>query len=210
MHAAGQNPQDARCALRNGLRWHRKQRHIPAVLMGDDLTSRPLHRKQDEVLYKAYRKGRYSPYAAGLQKICKCCDLARRRDQQWLWVDTCCIDKGSSAELSEAINSMFYYYNKAEECYAFLSDVSTAAGADLLDGLQKSQWFTRGWTLQELIAPQRVVFIASTWDIIGEKWFPESDSHLGDIISNITGIPLEVLAVPQSRFFFSVSIDMHA
>ena len=98
---------------------------------------------------------------SGWSKIENACAVARRRHHcEWLWIDTCCIDKGSSAELSEAINSMFAWYLRCNVCLAYLSDVPTCENpAECNAYLRASRWFTRGWTLQELIAPARnVVF----------------------------------------------------
>jgi hypothetical protein len=103
-------------------------------------------------------------------------DTARSRAAAWgfeyVWVDTCCIDKTSSAELSEAINSMFSWYQKADVCYVYLSDYLFPARKDnSLDEefFKNSRWFTRGWTLQELIAPESVVFFNESWHDIGTK-----------------------------------------
>jgi hypothetical protein len=83
------------------------------------------------------------------------------------WVNTCCIDKSSSAELSEAINSMFLWYKNAELCYAYLVDIT---GTDPENReFAASRWYTRGWTLQELLAPKTVIFIAKDWRVIGSK-----------------------------------------
>jgi hypothetical protein len=111
----------------------------------------------DEVTFKDMRKYREAAKdKAGYTKVQKCCEKAREDGHQYVWIDTCCIDKRSSAELSEAINSMWKWYHKAEVCYAYLADVSIAEfvppeGEN--DVLSNSRWFTRGWTLQELIAP---------------------------------------------------------
>jgi hypothetical protein len=86
------------------------------------------------------------------------------------WIDTCCIDKSSSAELSEAINSMFKWYNDAEVCYAFLSDVNADEDPNAWpSSFRNSRWFTRGWTLQELIAPGVVYFYGAGWKQIGSR-----------------------------------------
>jgi hypothetical protein len=99
------------------------------------------------------------------------------------WIDTCCIDKTSSAELSEAINSMFDWYGDAEICYAYLSDVLGSGDLDQrLRDFTKSRWFKRGWTLQELIAPTIVVFFAQDWSVIGSR------SSLIGTIAQTTGI----------------------
>ena len=89
----------------------------------------------------------------------------------WAWADTCCIDKTSSAELTEAINSMFQYYYRSEICYAYLSDVRPAAmQGELPWEFKLSAWHKRGWTLQELIAPKVVVFMTNGWTRIGTKY----------------------------------------
>ncbi|KAH7406437.1 hypothetical protein DE146DRAFT_607355 [Phaeosphaeria sp. MPI-PUGE-AT-0046c] len=119
----------------------------------------------------------------GYQKIRQCCEQALEDGLQWAWVDTyaCCIDKTSTAELSEAINSMFRWYRKAKVCYAFISDVIT------VNSLPKSRWFTRGWTLQELVAPRDVRFYNSGWHFLGSKL------DLRQVIHSITTIEEEVL-----------------
>jgi len=80
---------------------------------------------------------------AGYNKIAGCCGLAVRDGFEWAWIDTCCIDKRSSAELSEAINSMYHWYWQATICYAYMSDVSN--GPEWEQELRESRWFTRGW-----------------------------------------------------------------
>ncbi|KDR71709.1 hypothetical protein GALMADRAFT_74688, partial [Galerina marginata CBS 339.88] len=130
---------------------------------------------------------------AGYAKIKKCCERAIQDGFKYVWIDTCCIDKTSSSELSEAINSMYQWYKSAIVCYAYLSDVQ--AGGDQESPFSKSRWFTRGWTLQELIAPNTLIFYDSTWTEIGTKFSLQED------ISNITGIPREALAFkPMSEF----------
>ncbi|PVH90399.1 HET-domain-containing protein [Periconia macrospinosa] len=107
------------------------------------------------------------PYAremAGYYKIERCCQQAALDGFEWVWVDTCCIDKRSSSELQEAINSMYHWYWYAEICYAYLEDVSADS-----QGLLKCRWFTRGWTLQEILAPLVVEFFDRDWRRIGTK-----------------------------------------
>ena len=110
---------------------------------------------------------------AGYSKIRSCCALAAQEGFEYVWIDTCCIDKTSSAELSEAINSMFRWYQKAHVCYAYLADVRIFdSGPWSPDGgreFRESRWFTRGWTLQELLAPRRVVFYGRDWQEFGSK-----------------------------------------
>ena len=100
----------------------------------------------------------------------------------------CCIDKTSSAELSEAINSMFRWYQNAAVCYAFLSDVPSCLDSSAMKlNLAKSRWFTRGWTLQELIAPANLIFFSMDWNPLGTK------SQIHNILSSITGIEKKFL-----------------
>lgn len=101
---------------------------------------------------------------SGYQKIERACQQAKRHSLPYLWADTNCIDKTSSAELSEAINSMFSWYKNATTCYAYLYDVGPAPTEA---EFSESKWFTRGWTLQELLAPTHLVFYASDWSSIG-------------------------------------------
>ncbi|OQN95615.1 hypothetical protein B0A48_18692 [Cryoendolithus antarcticus] len=116
---------------------------------------------------------------------------------EWLWMDTCCINKESAAELSEAINTMFEWYHNAELCLAYLADVKTGDG---ISSFEQSVWFERGWTLQELLAPQTVVFVTKGWQVIGHKGDSTSNKcrlfigcNLGKRIAQVTGIPEEVL-----------------
>ncbi|KAI0629459.1 heterokaryon incompatibility protein-domain-containing protein [Trametes polyzona] len=121
-------------------------------------------------------------------KIRECCILAQSHGYEWLWIDTCCIDRTSSAELSEAINSMYNWYARAQVCYAFLYDVPPSrdlAGRD--SAFRKSKWFTRGWTLQELIAPRCLLFVAQDWSVIGTK------ASMAPLLEDITGVGADVL-----------------
>jgi hypothetical protein len=125
---------------------------------------------------------------AGYQKILGCCRQALRDGLEHVWVDTCCIDKSSSAELSEAINSMFRWYQNAQACYAYLHDVPadperlTDDSDAVYSAFRECRWFTRGWTLQELLAPGLVQFFDTGWFFIGTKI-----SNIGSI-EKVTGI----------------------
>ena len=150
----------------------------------------------------------------GFKKIQLCCDQALEDMIEFVWVDTCCIDKSSSAELSEAINSMFAWYQRSVVCYAYLVDVHTwstyrtedANGAwvgastrndasfpqvlEPIGRVMGSTWWTRGWTLQELIAPSEVIFYANGtpgWSKIGDK------STLLELVAQRTGIEKYIL-----------------
>ncbi|KDR71697.1 hypothetical protein GALMADRAFT_775520 [Galerina marginata CBS 339.88] len=125
---------------------------------------------------------------AGYRKIENCCKQARKDGFDYVWIDTCCIDKTSSAELSEAINSMYKWYKRARVCYVYLSDVPTDDDTSAKGSkFSSSRWFERGWTLQELLAPTSVVFYGRDWVEIGTKY------SLREEISNATRIPCEVL-----------------
>ena len=124
---------------------------------------------------------------AGFSKIMGCCNQAKLDGIEWVWIDTCCIDKTSSAELSEAINSMYAWYKDSEVCYAFLADVPPLDPFFPTDAFEKARWFKRGWCLQELIAPRKIEFYAADWTEIGTRWSLHSQ------IERITGIPAAFL-----------------
>lgn len=147
------------------------------------------HWGNGEVSYLDFLDATTRETLEGFTKIKHTCQQARRDGLHYAWVDTCCIDKSSSAELSEAINSMFKWYRGAAVCYAYLWDVPSGDSPRSSAGskFRKSLWFTRGWTLQELIAPTRVEFYNATWSLIGEK------SGLRRVIEAITGIDANIL-----------------
>src|SRR3569833_1527568 len=123
----------------------------------------------------------------GYAKIRFCGNQAWRDGWQFFWVDTCCIDKSNSTELQEAINSMFCWYRDAEKCYVYLSDLVPGDEEATRANLRQCRWFTRGWTLQELIAPRRVEFFDQDWSYIGSRRELQGD------ISDITRIHPSVL-----------------
>ncbi|UNI23590.1 hypothetical protein JDV02_009400 [Purpureocillium takamizusanense] len=130
----------------------------------------------------------------GFAKISKTCALAESEGLKYAWVDTCCIDKTSSAELTEAINSMFQWYRDAITCYAWLADLPSSAvvgGRPERSSLGGCRWFTRGWTLQELIAPRAVQFFDQAWVPCGTK------ASIGDMLSEITRVKASVLEDPE-------------
>lgn len=122
---------------------------------------------------------------SGYSKIIACCEQAKRDNLHYAWADTCCIDKTSSAELSEAINSMFEWYKSSNVCYAYFSDVHTETAhsqGQMHLAIRNSRWFTRGWTLQEFLAPRRLAFFDSEWNFISFK------ADLVDLLGSVTGI----------------------
>ncbi|KAK5658381.1 hypothetical protein OQA88_2357 [Cercophora sp. LCS_1] len=184
----------------------------------------------DEVTYKDMHKYReLAEEKEGFTKIQFCAWQAIQDDLAYIWVDTCCINKSSSSELSEAINSMFRYYRDSHACYVHLADVPQRPGDGdfddsiiLVDFVQasvqldpkeiehqiwqrqflESRWFTRGWTLQELTAPFQVEFYSSDCQRLGSK------SSLQDLISRATRIPLAVLRDPLTVTSTSIAQRM--
>ncbi|KAK6075487.1 het domain-containing protein [Seiridium cupressi] len=168
---------------------------------------------------------------AGYHKVMQACEQAKRDGIRWLWCDTMCINKESSAELSEAINSMFQWYSNATVCYSYLTDVVFHDQASYLDVFpspsntqgwflhaihQKqdqivqevksrfmgSRWWTRGWTLQELLAPENVVFFSRDWRLLGRK------ADLASWITASTNIHREALEDKSSIRKFSIAQRM--
>ena len=136
-------------------------------------------------------------------KIRNVCIIAEQDGYQWVWVDNCCIDKTSSTELSEAINSMFRWYSCAEVCYAYLEDVPTDCVPEQRgSAFRKSRWHTRGWTLQELLAPALVIFMSKDWVRIGTK------HELADVLRDITNIRALFLKRERTCFVASVAERM--
>lgn len=124
----------------------------------------------------------------GLEKILFACQQAKEDGLEWAWVDTCCIDKTSSAELDESITSMYRWYDQSTQCYAYLSDVPYGLVGDLFASkLRASRWFTRGWTLQELIAPRQLTFFGQAWKRLGTR------STHSKVIHDITKVPGQLL-----------------
>ncbi|GAB1311833.1 hypothetical protein MFIFM68171_02043 [Madurella fahalii] len=139
---------------------------------------------EDEVSYQDFQDADLRGSKRGFAKIESTCERAKADGLSYVWIDTCCIDKSSSAELGEAINSMFTWYRLATVCYVYLEDVdSTAADQSIRD----SRWLTRGWTLQELIAPRVAQFYDCHWRLIGDK------NQLGDQLHDAAGIDTSIL-----------------
>jgi hypothetical protein len=155
-------------------------------------------------------------HKAGFKKIQLAAKQALQDGYYHVWVDTCCIDKTSSSELSESINSMSKWYKKAGICYAYLDDVDVHANRPEpwieSSGLQreyveeeelaKAKWFTRGWTLQELLAPDKLRFYVKGWTYVGDK------SYLEPKISRITGISIDALDSGNELGNYSVAMHM--
>ncbi|CAG9936164.1 unnamed protein product [Clonostachys rosea f. rosea IK726] len=126
-------------------------------------------------------------------KISKSCEISKSHMLDYVWIDTCCIDKRSSADLSEAINSMYNYYRDSVECLVYLSDVEAGGGdnnvtrTESLERLSRSRWFLRGWTLQELLAPRTRYFYDQSWNFI-----PSGDDLL-ETLARAGNLSVEIL-----------------
>ena len=168
----------------------------------DEQTFQDTRRFQDE-----YAASKPNPRDRASPKIRGACMLAEQHGYDWLWIDAPCIDKSSSAEVSEAINSMYRYYSLAEVCYAYLKDVPHG---DIFDREQpatreafsKSEWHRRGWTLQELIASKIVIFLSRDWTLLGTK------AELADLVESITQIPASLLGLKTQLAHFSIAQRM--
>jgi Heterokaryon incompatibility protein (HET) len=143
---------------------------------------------EDEVSFNDMADLERARTRRGFSKIERTCQLARQRNLEYAWVDTCCIDKSSSAELTEAINSMFRWYKQSHVCFVYLSDLLSTNESLLGTYLPQCRWFTRGWTLQELVASEEIEFYNYSWNLIG------TDESLRILISAITGIDWAVLS----------------
>jgi hypothetical protein len=148
----------------------------------------------EDLKTRDYEKSLDEEDKGGYRKISFCAKQARCDGLQYFWVDTCCIDKTNSVELQEAINSMFRWYKLSKRCYVYLSDVPSstpAVGAESdrrwKSAFRKSRWFSRGWTLQELLAPVSVEFFSRQGERLGDK------QSCKDTIHEVTGIPVDAL-----------------
>jgi hypothetical protein len=152
------------------------------------------HRWTDsEMLIEHVSNGTYKERKEGYRKLEFCAKQASQDNLEYFWIDTCCIDRWNKSERSEAINSMFQWYKNATRCYVFLPDVSVSTATEPIQRMdweasfRASAWFTRGWTLQELIAPVSVEFFSCEGQQMGDK------ASLDQLLHDITGIPLAAL-----------------
>jgi hypothetical protein len=149
---------------------------------------------EEEVTFKDLVEGK-GKNKAGYRKLRFCGEQAAKDSLRYFWVDTCCIDKSSSSELSEAVNSMFRWYQESARCYVYLSDVSTGSIASNGLSFRTSRWFTRGWTLQELLAPKLTFFYSAEGALLGDK------DSLAKEIAQITGITVTALQGRPLQYF---------
>ncbi|KAK8067423.1 heterokaryon incompatibility protein-domain-containing protein [Apiospora saccharicola] len=151
----------------------------------------------DEVEYADLQGTENGRSKYGFRKLLGACQEAIRSHKlSWLWADTVCIDRSSSAELSEAINSTYRWFQNCNICLAYLDDLCTSGQPE--DLLVNSRWMRRSWTLIELIAPRNLAFYNADWSLLGTK------ESLVSTLSRITQIDQAVLA--ESEALSDVSI----
>jgi hypothetical protein len=139
----------------------------------------------EEVIFGDMEGGRWKDKPAAT-KLALCSEQASRDGLEYFWVDTCCINKSTMEELQSSINSMFQWYRGAAQCYVYLSDVSIE-DVSWKAAFRTSKWFTRGWTLQELLAPTSIQFFSRERLRLGDKVSLEREIH------DITKIPIPAL-----------------
>lgn len=149
------------------------------------------------------RGRRNFPKEPSLRKIEGFCRAASSKYYKYVWLDTCCINQRDPVELSTAINSMYRWYKSAEVCFVYLHDYVHSSDGKFIDGMS-SVWFERGWTLQELIAPQAVEFFDKNWKRIGTR----EDPILQDSLSRRTGISRSILSHKREVGSMSVATRM--
>jgi hypothetical protein len=147
----------------------------------------------EQVLFSDMGKEAAKQKRAYHQKVLPACQKALEHGFDYMWIDTCCIDKSSSAELQEAINSMFKWYADSSICFVYLEDVC-ATTEDFESAMLESRWFTRGWTLQELVAPDKIIFHSQDWNELGTR------ASLASLISTKTNIDKKILTNPCPSF----------
>lgn len=150
----------------------------------------------EEVTYLHIQNPEACTHLPGYAKIELTCQQAIKDGFDWVWIDTCCIDKTSSAELSEAINSMFNWYKLSEICYAYLTDVIHDTNKP--EELCNSRWWTRSWTLQEFLCPEQLVFYDKDWTCLGTK-------HVKSLLI-ARNIGIDIGVIDGSRRMTTVSV----
>ncbi|KJA17720.1 hypothetical protein HYPSUDRAFT_46055 [Hypholoma sublateritium FD-334 SS-4] len=148
-----------------------------------------------EVTYTDWKSGKFSKESRGYRKLAEFCRItATQYDHKLAWIDTICINKESSSELDESIRSMYNWYQSASMCITYLADTSNPSE------MHRDTWFTRGWTLQELIAPRHIKFHDANWQQIIPGM--ENDKKNPQIILQIkraTGIVKDELETVLSK-----------
>ena len=191
----------AACWLKSKFRARPLVVHRGKVLLPSE-TINPPRMRGDSTAYKsAFGHTSVTPRDLISTKIRNFLTQAEKDGYEWAWSDTCCIDKTSSTELTEAINSMFRYYALSDVCYVYLADVPAEAPKHA-SPFTSSRWHTRGWTLQELLAPQNVLFMSRDWTPLGNK------CTLAEMLERVTSIPTSVLRLEEDFATMSIATRM--
>ncbi|KAI0968561.1 hypothetical protein F4678DRAFT_442126 [Xylaria arbuscula] len=156
------------------------------------------------------RTGRRPLSSPQADKIRGACDAARNQGIKWMWIDTCCINKNSATEESESINSMFKWYREARLCITYLADVKRDVELPITSprvfkrtySEEFSEWFFRGWTLQELLAPQEMQFYDMDWTYMGTK------KEMADTLARVTGIDERYLSDAENFRDACIAVKM--
>ncbi|KAF2660582.1 hypothetical protein K491DRAFT_688032 [Lophiostoma macrostomum CBS 122681] len=119
----------------------------------------------------------------GFKKLRGFCDVARAHGLGYCWMDSCCTNRDRS-EQNEVNLSSFQWFRESKLCVVYLADVDT------LQDMPHSRYFTRSYTLVELVAPKSVLFVNHGWKPLGYK---EGEHGLASVISECTLIPEDIL-----------------
>ncbi|USP76565.1 HET-domain-containing protein [Curvularia clavata] len=185
-------------------RWLSQNEH------GGDVTFKEFNDSEDQIRQAAAirnpekRKAeieRLGLRTPAFDKLLRAVEVARGLWASHIWIDSCCINRDNSSELTEALNSMYRYYKEADTCLVYLHDFG---GSSEPYEFSNQQWFKRGWTLQELIAPKRVNFYNQNWEFIGTR----SETAIAEAISKVTKIPKEALDGRIPPYEYSVAQRM--
>ncbi|THU87557.1 hypothetical protein K435DRAFT_842482 [Dendrothele bispora CBS 962.96] len=138
----------------------------------------------------------------GYRKIVEARRKAAEDCLEYIWIDTCCIDQRDHSDVARNVKSMYSYYQNSQVCYVYLADVRVEGSSRVTATIWRSEWFQRGWTLQELVAPKRLIFFKADWEFIGDR------HQLSSVIQNLTGIPPSVLDGSTSIYSVDVRTRM--
>ncbi|KAI1456324.1 HET-domain-containing protein [Annulohypoxylon moriforme] len=160
--------------------------------------------REDEILFQDIESNDHTllEKKLGLYKLTQCCKQAESDGLKYVWIDSCCVNRSDSTELQEVINSMYRYYENSQKCYVYLKDTLQKAGDGPFRLNENEDWFQRGWTLQELIAPREVHFYNKNWQHLGDK------KALVNDISIITSVDRNMLLHQEDLQSFSIAERM--
>ncbi|KAF9473443.1 hypothetical protein BDN70DRAFT_867360, partial [Pholiota conissans] len=154
-----------------------------------------------EITYGDWHGRNFNESSPGYQKLANFCKLVWLKHKLTLgWMDTICINKESSAELDESIRSMYKWYHDSKVCIAYLAETQT-----VLD-IHHDAWFTRGWTLQELIAPVVIKLCNRDWKYFNAD-ITATDTHSKGILSDRGTSIVATIIINQIRKATSITAE---